>query len=341
MIEFREIELGAMAPDPSNGGVFHKVPLVQRIDPLTLKSTRILTGVKLQPENPPNLSEILSAKGFCPFCTGTIENVTYPFESGVVERGRLTRNRAWIVPNIMAYSTYSSVGVYDISRHFLGLEDFTPELLFDAFYLMVEHSKLVRSTRSDLKWSSISANYLPSSGSSVLHPHLQSSHDSEPMQYQREMVEGAERYYLANSSPFFDDLIQQELGGPRYVGKSGTITWVTPFAPRGFQEVWGVFDQGADIVEMSDDQIADLTNGVSRVLKYYKDRNFSAFNYSLVGGGPVLQTSNFRLVFRILVRSNPDKFYRSDVTYFERMLDEPLIDVAPEVVAKGLKSYFT
>lgn len=340
MIEFREIELGAMAPDPSNGGVFHKVPLVQRTDPLTRKTTRILTGVKLQPETPPDLTDILSVKGFCPFCTGTIENVTYPFEPGIVEHGRLSKNRAWIVPNIMAYSTYSSVGVYDISRHFLDLMDFTPELLFDAFSLMVEHAKFVRSARPDLQWSSISANYLPSSGSSVLHPHLQSSHDSEPVQYQRDMVDGVNRYSSTYSSSFFDDLIKAELGGPRYVGKTGSITWLTPFAPRGFQEVWGVFDSGADIVELSDSRIMDLANGLSTVLKYYKDGNFSAFNYSLVGSGSGSQSSNFRLVFRILVRSNPDKFYRSDVTYFERMLDEPLIDVPPEMVAEGLRGYF-
>lgn len=340
MIEFKEIDLRAKAPNLSDGGRWSQVPLLQRIDPLTKKSTRLLTGVKLQPESPPDLSELTAQGGFCPFCDGTFENVTYPFESDVVPAGRLRRNRAAIVPNIMAYSGYSSVGIYDTSRHFLGLEDFTEELIFDAMYLMVEHSQMVRKSRPDLVWSSISANYLPSSGSSVLHPHLQSSHDFEPMQIQRELASGTERYHRINSGSYFDDLVAKELGGPRFVGQTGSISWITPFAPRGFQEIWGVFGNHVDVIELGEDALRELADGLSRVLRYYKAGNFSAFNFSMVGGGPNASEHGFKLVFRILVRSNPDRYYRSDVTYFERMLDEPLIDVPPEEVAASARRYF-
>lgn len=340
MIEFKEINLRAKAPDLTDGGRWKEVPLVQRIDPLTQKSTRLLTGVKLQPESPPDLSELASLGGFCPFCDGTFEKVTYPFEPEVVAAGRLRRNRAAIVPNIMAYSGYSSVGIYDTSRHFLGLEDFTAELIFDAMCLMVEHGQMVRKSRPDLVWSSISANYLPSSGSSVLHPHLQSSHDLEPMQIQREMFNGSEIYYRNNSSSYFDDLLQKEATGPRFVGRTGSVGWITPFAPRGFQEIWGICDNKCDVTELDEVVLADLSDGLNRVLAYYKAANFSAFNYSMVGGGPKGRELGFRVALRILVRSNPDRYYRSDVTYFERLLDEPLIDVAPEEVAALARSYF-
>lgn len=340
MIEFKEINLRAKAPDLTDGGRWKEVPLVQRIDPLTQKSTRLLTGVKLQPENPPDLSELASLGGFCPFCDGTFEKVTYPFEPEVVAAGRLRRNRAAIVPNIMAYSGYSSVGIYDTSRHFLGLEDFTAELIFDAMCLMVEHGQMVRKSRPDLVWSSISANYLPSSGSSVLHPHLQSSYDLEPMQMQRELSSGTQRYHRTNAGSYFDDLVAKEADGPRFVGRTGSITWITPFAPRGFQEIWGVFGDCSDVNELTEDALRGLSDGLCRVLKYYKAGNFSAFNFSMAGGGPNASEHGFKLVFRILVRSNPDKYYRSDVTYFERLLDEPLIDVPPEEVAASVRSYF-
>ena len=340
MIEFSEIDLGARAPDISDGGKWKSVPLVQRVDPLTLKTCRILTGVKLQPESPPDLAEITDSGGFCPFCEDVFERVTFEFERDVIPVGRLRKNKAAIVPNIMAYSGYSSVGIYDTTRHFIKLGQFTKELLTDALSLMVEHAKAVRLARPDLAWSSISANYLPSSGSSVVHPHLQSSHDFQPMLGQNEWVEGAKRYFHETSGPYFDDLVSQEKNSSRYVGTTGSVTWLTPFAPRGFQEVWGVFSDIGDIVQLSDENTSDLAEGMIRVFKYYDAHNFSAFNYSLVGGGPESSSMGFRLVFRILVRSNPDRHYRSDVTYFERLLEEPLLDVSPEEVAKAARDYF-
>lgn len=340
MIEFSEINLEARAPDIAEGGKWKSVPLVQRIDPLTLKTCRILTGVKLQPESPPDLADVTTAGGFCPFCDDVFETVTFPFEPEVVPAGRMRRNKASVVPNIMAYSGYSSVGVYDTSRHFIELGEFTPSLLGDAFSLMVEHSKAIRHARPDLVWSSISANYLPSSGSSVVHPHLQSSHDFQPMLNQRELVEGAKRYYIENSRSYFDDLVAQEKNGSRYIASTGSVAWLTPFAPRGFQEVWGVIDGTGDITDLTEQHIVDLSEGVSRVLAYYEANNFSAFNYSVAGGGPDSFSIGFRLVFRILVRSNPDGHYRSDVTYFERLLDEPLIDVSPEEVASAARNFF-
>ncbi len=340
MIEFSEISLEARAPDVTDGGRWKSIPLVQRIDPLTLKTCRILTGVKLQPERPPVLMDIIEAEGFCPFCEDVFERVTFAFESDIVPTGRIRKNRAAVVPNIMAYSGYSSVGIYDTSRHFLALDQFTPEILNDAFSVMVDHAKAVKAARPDLGWSSISANYLPSSGSSVVHPHLQSSHDFQPMQYQKELVEGAKAYHKTSSRSYFDDLVSQEKNSSRYIGTTGSVTWLTPFAPRGFQEIWGVIGNASDIAELTQRNLADLSDGVARVFAYYGANNFSAFNYSMVGGGPGSLDFGFRLVFRILVRSNPDKYYRSDVTYFERLLDEPLLDVSPEEVAKAVAVFF-
>lgn len=340
MIEFSEVNLEARAPDVADGGKWKSVPLVQRIDPLTQKTCRILTGVKLQPENPPDLAEITNAGGFCPFCDEVFERVTFEFERAIVTGGRIRRNKAAIVPNIMAYSGYSSVGIYDTSRHFIKLSEFTTDLLFDAFSVMVEHAKAVRRARPELAWSSISANYLPSSGSSVVHPHLQSSHDFQPMLNQKEQVDGAKRYFLETSGSYFDDLATQEKNSSRYIGTTGSITWLTPFAPRGFQEIWGVVDTAGDLVELGEEHIADLADGLVRVFRYYDSHNFSAFNYSIVGGGPESSSIGFRLVFRILVRSNPDRHYRSDVTYFERLLDEPLLDISPEQVASDAREFF-
>lgn len=340
LLVFKEIDLEARAPDASDDGKWIPVPLVQRTDPLTLKTSRILTGVKLQPESAPSLDELTSGGGFCPFCDGTIEKVTFPFERDVVKQGRLRRNRAAIVPNIMAYSSYSSVTLYDTSTHFLGLREFSRDVLFDAFSLTLEYARALRHVRPQLTWSSLSANYLPSSGSSVVHPHMQSSHDLVPMQVQRDFSQAARRYYADNSTSYFIDLVESERRGPRFISDDASLTWLTPFAPRGFQEIWGVIKGANDLVTLSDETLASLAKGMETIFRYYDANNFSAFNFSLIDGGPEGSDFGFGSLFRILVRSNPDPYYRSDVTYFERLLDEPLIDVSPEEVAAGVKAFF-
>jgi UDPglucose--hexose-1-phosphate uridylyltransferase len=43
---------------------------------------------------------------------------------------------------------------------------------------------------------------------------------------------------------------------------------------------------------------------------------------------------------KVLSRSNAEPMYRSDATYFERVLGEALIDVSPEEVAEGVRPLF-
>ena len=42
----------------------------------------------------------------------------------------------------------------------------------------------------------------------------------------------------------------------------------------------------------------------------------------------------------VVSRSNPDPWYRSDATYFERLYGEALIDLSPEEVADGVRARF-
>jgi len=45
-------------------------------------------------------------------------------------------------------------------------------------------------------------------------------------------------------------------------------------------------------------------------------------------------------VLKVVSRSNPEPFYRSDATYFERLYGEALIDLSPEEVADGVRASF-
>jgi len=339
VIEFEERDLEARVPDLAAGGTWTRVRLRWRRDPLTGASARILTGVKLQPSRRPDLTELTAKPAFCPFDIEHLQTATVPFPPELTTEGRIRLGKAVVVPNILAYATHSAVGIYDPGRHFLDLDDLTPTLVGDALAAMVRHAQAVRRLDPVALWSSINGNYLPPSGSSLVHPHIQSAHDACGLTGQRFLVEqsGAWR---EKHGPYWGNLVEQEAGGPRWVGHIGRVAWLTPFAPSGFHEVWGVVSGAADVTELTEEDSQALGQGLSQVLAAYRAWNLTSFNFAVIGGGPRAGECGHQVVLKVVSRSNAEPMYRSDATYFERLYGEALIDLSPEEVADGVRAGF-
>jgi UDPglucose--hexose-1-phosphate uridylyltransferase len=338
-IEFEERDLEARVPDPAAGGTWTRARLRWRRDPLTGASARILTGVKLQPPSRPDLAELTVKPAFCPFDAEHLETATFPFPADLTTDGRIRVGQAVVVPNILAYATHSAVGIYDTERHFLDLDELTPALVGDALAAMVRHAQAVRRLDPTAVWSSINSNYLPPSGASLIHPHLQSAHDDCGVTGQRFMVERAGAWKRRYGS-YWAPLVEQEAGGPRWVGHIGRVAWLAPFAPTGFHEMWGVVAGAADVTELTEDDSRALGQGLAQVLAAFRAWNLTSFNFGLIGGGPQAREHGHQVVLKIISRSNPEPWYRSDATYFERLYGEAMIDLSPEEVADGVRTKF-
>ena len=339
-IKFDERDLDAQVPDLAAGGAWTRVRLRWRRDPLTGSSARILTGEKLQPDTRPDLTELTAKPSFCPFDSEHLEKATVPFPAELTAEGRIREGRAVVVPNIMAYATYSAVGIYDPGRHFLDLDELTPALVGDALAAMVRHARAVRRLDPAAVWSSINANHLPPSGASLVHPHLQSAHDACGLTSQRLLVGQSGAWQAEHGSAYWTALVETEADGPRWVGRTGQVAWLTPFAPTGFHEVWGIVSEAADLTELTEQDTRDLGQGLSQVLAAYRAWNLTSFNFAMIGGGPLAGEQGYQVVLKVLSRSNPEPRYRSDATYFERLLGEALIDRSPEEVADGIRAKF-
>ena len=339
-IEMEEVDLEAFVPDISQAGAMVKVDLRYRVDPLLGTSTRIISGSKLNPSERADLTPLTERGGFCPFCRENVESATAAFPREIVPEGKIRVGKAVVVPNILAYSTSSAVGIYDTERHFISLSEFDRSTLTDAFEGMLLHCRAVRRSDQRLLYSSISANYLPSSGSSLVHPHLQSSHDVVPLTSQRQRLVASERFLAEHGVPYLTALVEQERDGDRFVGTTGSVTWLTPFAPTGFHEVWGVVAGRGDLPQIDHAVVEDLAVGLEEVLHAYDAANLSAFNFTLQGGGPDATDRGFELCFKIVSRAPVEPYYRSDVTYFEKLASETMIDTSPEIWAASLRRRF-
>lgn len=228
----------------------------------------------------------------------------------------------------MAYSEFSSVGLYDTTRHFVDLDELTPQLVGDLFTGLVAYTMGVHRLRP--MWSSISANYLPPAGSSLIHPHAQSAHDDVGTTAQRRLVELSQAW--PGEASYWRELLDAERDGPRWIGRHGRWSVLTPWAPVGFHEVWAVRDGVSGIEDLTNEDCAELGGVIAGVLATYHEQNLTSFNYALYGGGPA-PADRFSLLLRVVSRSNATPMYRSDVTYFERLHDEAMVDATPEQVA--------
>lgn len=334
-IEFVEHKISARVPELTNPTSKVDVPLSVRVDPLTGRTSRVITGSKLAPTERPDLSELTAAPAFCPFCADKIEQTTGTFDEEITSEGRIARGSARIVPNVMAYSEYSSVGLYDTEKHFLDLDELTGEKVGDLLTAFVAYTQGVHGLRP--MWSSVNANYLPPSGSSLVHPHGQSAHDDIGTTGQRRLVDASNAW---SGDSFWSTLVEQERDGERWLAQRGRVSFFTPFAPGGFHEVWAVVDGVHDIVELTDEDCADLGSGLSSVFSAYHSLNLTSFNWAISGGGPT-PSSKYSLLARVVSRSNAEPMYRSDVTYFEKLHDEAMIDVGPEEVASLIRPFFS
>lgn len=333
-IQFVEHSITARVPELTNPSNIIEVPLSVRVDPLTGRTARVITGTKLAPTERPDLSALTATPPFCPFCADKIELATGTFDSSITDEGRIRRGSAVIVPNVMAYSEFSSVGLYETASHFQDLDELTADRVGDLLKAFVAYTRGVHGLRP--MYSSINANYLPPSGSSLVHPHGQSAHDDIGTTTQRELIERSAAW--DGEQPYWQSLVEAEEGGERWIGRRGRVAFFTPFAPAGFHEVWAVVEGCADLVDLTDADCEDLGAGMSAVLDTYHSLNLTSFNWALTGGGP-RPSERYSVLLRMVSRSNIDPLYRSDVTYFEKLHNEAMVDVSPEEVAELVRDH--
>lgn len=334
-ISFVKHDIIARVPELANPTSIIKVPLTIRVDPLTGHTSRIVSVTRLAPVGRPDLTELTAPPSFCPFCADTIETATGILDPSITAEGRIRRGSAVVVPNVMAYSEFSSVGVYDTQPHFLDLPELTSQRVGDLLAAFVAYTRGVHGLRP--MWSSVNANYLPPGGSSLIHPHGQSAHDDVGTTVQRNLIRLSQAW--AGTESYWDTLLAQEHEGERWIGRRGRVSALTPWAPVGFHEVWAVVDGAHDIPDLTSEDCADLGFVLSSVFQTYFMLNLTSFNWAMYGGGPT-PSSRYSLLLRVVSRANAEAMYRSDVTYFERLHGEAMIDLPPEAMAAEVRSHF-
>jgi len=244
-----------------------------------------------------------------------------------------------LFPNVVPYSQYASVAVFS-TKHWLPLCGFTPGLIADNLTAALRYVRHVRHFDRRAEHCAYNVNYLYPSGGSLPHPHAQIYVDPYPTTMMRLQHQASERYWLEHGESVWEALVKaEEQRGERFVGRIGTTSWMTAFAPIGFNEVRAVVSHRETFLDLTDDDRAALALGISRVLSWYESSSYNSFNLALYSG-PLNGAPGFRTNLLMVTRSALIPNYRSDAMHLERLRWEAAVDRLPEVLAGELRDYF-
>jgi UDPglucose--hexose-1-phosphate uridylyltransferase len=333
VLEFRSQKISSRILHPARDFEPVETPVEVRWDPLTGYAARLVKGSSALLAPPAFDLEAFAreTQANCPFCGDRIERTTPKLPADICAEGRIKRGRALLFPNLLTYTQYSAVAVYSPDLHYLPLDAMTPGLVADNLAAHVEYIRAVMKADVGAVWATINANHMLPSGSSLFHPHLQSSVDPLPSTVQEMLA-------AVPGERFRAYLESEQRTGERYIGSTGSIEWVASFAPMGFYEVRALIPGAGSPGELAEDRVGELGQGIATILNLYAELGFQSFNMALYGAPASYR--DYMLNLRMVCRSNLQAAYRSDVQYFERLHWQAMVDTSPEELAEKARPKF-
>ncbi len=296
-----------------------------RLDPLTGRSSRICHFMKLQWQKP-DLAELgARTAANCPFCPERVMAITPCFPPEILPAGRMVAQDRVLFPNLAPYDSLSAVAVLG-AEHFVPMTSFTPERIAAGFELCLAFFReLNRIGHPESVYHLINWNYMPPSGSSIVHPHLQVFASSFAPELMRQELAAARAYRQARGANYWDDLVAAERAeGSRYLGQIGRTVWLSAFAPLGVAgDVVAVVEGAHCTLDLAGRDLEDLALGLTRVMAAYDAMGIYSFNMNLFTGAAGDEFYGLHLVF-------------SPRTFFNQALGTPDIGALQQLYREGV-----
>jgi UDPglucose--hexose-1-phosphate uridylyltransferase len=337
---FKRIQSKTHLFNPLKDLSFDEIPFEIRYDPLTGETGRVFDTPYRPPERPEIDETVQRSKElFCPFCPDALETSTPLFPEELIPGGRIRQGKATLIPNLLPFDTYAGVAILS-EEHYIKIADLTPEIMKDAFSASLLFIQRVVEFDPEVHFFSINWNYMPQSGSSLVHPHIQVNCGYIPTNHHRIQIEGCKRYLKENGTSFWQDFIHAEKEcKERFIAEIGPTFWALSFVPQSFlPDVWCIFPDYFSPLQVSMAEMISFLQGLASVLHYFSKENIPAFNMSIFS---VRDDDAFRMNVRIIPRLLTRAIGNSDRAYLYTLHKEPYTVIPPEPLCLKLKESFT
>jgi galactose-1-phosphate uridylyltransferase len=328
--------------NPAKNMARRSIPSEIRSDPLTGRTARICHFMKLQWPKPDFQAMIEGTDKTCPFCPERVLEVTPSFPPELLPEGRLSSDDMLLFPNIAPYDSLGAVATMT-ARHYLPMTEFTADRIAAAFGLAMTFFRRVDAIgHPESVYHLINWNYMPPSGSSLIHSHLQVFSTSSAPNLMRQELEASRSYMDRNGSNYWEDLVAHETReGSRLLGKIGRVSWFSHYAPLGVAgDVLAVVDGVRSTLELTEDDLSDIADGLTRAMAAYDPMGIYSFNMNFYTGRSTDDSHRFHLLF------SPRTFFNQalgtpDIGALRNLFNETLCMAYPEEIADMLRPHFT
>jgi UDPglucose--hexose-1-phosphate uridylyltransferase len=338
-IHLKSIQDSSTLLNPLHNFQREDVSFEVRRDPLTGETGRVFNLPYNNPERP-DIKEIIkkSENMFCPFCPETLDSSTPMFPKELVPEGRIQVGDATLIPNFIPFDKYAAVSIMS-KEHYIGIEDLTPQKMNDSFWAAILFIKRIIGFDPKADYFYVNWNYMPQSGSSLIHPHLQVNCGYTPTNYHKMQIEGCKKYEFENNSDFWQDfMVSEKEHGDRYIGETRCTFWVMSYVSQTFlPDIWCIFKKHHSFAEIDTGELLDFLEGLSKIFNYMAGERLFSFNISIYS---IKNASNFRINAKICPRLLPRAIGNSDRSYLQVLHKEPYSVKPPESICPIVRSYF-
>jgi galactose-1-phosphate uridylyltransferase len=306
-----------------------------RWDPLTTLTSRVVHFPFRKIERFDAKKILSSSRTRCPFCDENRPSMTTRLDKTIFGAECLQKGEVTLIPNLLSFDKYSLVAI--ISKdHYVDMAGLAKRgSIIDGITMLLDGFRLIKRKDDSARYFSVNCNYMPMSGGSLVHPHIQGIAGEYPTNYHRITLEKSKEFYENRKKVFWETLIEEEKRlGMRFIGETGTTTWYAPFAPKGNIDVGFIFNTPS-FFSLTDRDWTGFASGLNKILNYLDKENVGGFNLSIFSGED--SENHFRVNGRIVARRFLPPANAADVNYFEKIHMESTCLLAPEEVARQLR----
>lgn len=340
-MKFETVARETVILDPQNDMARKAIPSEIRRDPLTGRSARICHFMALKWEKPDFEKLVGNTAEWCPFCPDKVFKVTPCFPEEIFPGGRMTMGDKVLFPNIAPYDSLGAVATLG-SSHYIPMTEIEPQRIADAFRLSLNFFQRVHEIKHpESVYHLINWNYMPASGSSLIHPHLQVFATSFAPNLMREELDAAKVYRETNGTNYWEDLVEAETRNEeRFLGKIGRSNWFSAYAPMGVAgDILAVVDDACCTLDLTDADLLDIATGLTRAMKAYDKMGIYNFNMNFFTGAAGDSFTRLHLIF------SPRTFFNQalgtpDIGALRNLYNESLCMAFPEEINRMLKPQF-
>ncbi|MEW6266567.1 MAG: hypothetical protein AB1641_26145 [Thermodesulfobacteriota bacterium] len=340
-MDFRIIKKEAILLNPLENMARKNVACEIRVNPLTGRTSRVCHFMTMTWPRPDLAKLAAGTEAMCPFCPDKVMLVTPCFPEELVPEKRLVAGDVVLFPNLAPYDAISAVATLG-GRHFLPIGEIEPELIAQAYGLALNFfRRLDQAGHPESVYHLINWNYMPASGSSLIHPHLQVFATSTAPNLMREELAASRKYRDDHGVVFWDELVKAEQeDGRRFIGRIGRTVWLSSFAPLGVAgDVLVVVEGVRRTLDLTDQDLRDLALGLTRTMRAYEPLGLNSFNVNFFTGDRGDDHFRFHLVF------SPRTYFNlalgtPDVGALRNLYNEAICMTYPERTAEIVRAAF-